>query len=263
MCKNTVVLMLAIFAGCGPAMDTSNETTPDASVQPEPDGPLASVSCTGSPDAGVASSVLSISGSITEGASQGPSVGATVGLYMADETTLWSGSPVLSDSNGDYSVSVNSGGAPVQVVGKFSKSGYVNEWIYAGEAISHSYTGIAGILLTPNDLAGFGLYFGKAYDSTAGLAAIEVVDCAGLPVEGATVQLDPAPELLRYADNTGKPSKTMTATGPKGIVFGWNLPVTAGSVQTVTVSGNYHGMPLASHTFKVHRGEIALTLIHP
>ena len=84
-----------------------------------------------------------------------------------------------------------------------------------------------------------------------------MIDCAGTPIEGASVTFAPAPGTMAYLAGM-LPSTTATATDVSGVAFGFNA--TAGDA---TVSASYMGVPLESHGFEVVGDALSLTVIHP
>jgi hypothetical protein len=237
-----------VFAACGQ----------DSGPDPNPVTPA--------PDAHPAPKSLTISGTLTEGLNRTPTKDGKVTVLQADEVTVV-GTPVTTDANGNYSITLTTTGEALNVVGRFAKpagSSYVTEWLYPGEAVDHDLTMIDGVFLKPADLDTFAILFTGPYDSQSGLVAILVVDSTGKPAAGATVTISPAPDSMRYANDMGNPDASFHSTSSKGIVYAWNVPIAgAGNTAVVTVSGMLGAAPLKTHTLKAHRGEISLTLLKP
>ena len=90
-------------------------------------------------------------------------------------------------------------------------------------------------------------------------AFIAVVDCAGDPVKGAVVTLNPPAGKLEYLkEGTTAPDSSATATSSDGIAVAYNVP--AGNV---TVSATLDGKSLRSHDMNSITNAVLLTQVRP
>lgn len=234
------------------------DAAPDA--PPAPDARPGNLSCADR-DGGVATpDMITITGRVRQGL-----INATNAANVKIELLPASEQPpalvtTTTGADGRFTLTIPTGGQPVDGVGRFTKDGFINEWFYPGEPLARSYSGLEGLMGRTSDLDNplIGLVFGTSYDAQKGLVAVLVLDCDNTPIEGATVTLDPPGEKVLYADGSGFPSPLQLQTSRAGAVFGWNMPV-----GTIQISGSVGGRALKAHSFKTHQGEISLTLLTP
>lgn len=228
---------------------------PDA----HPDARLADLSCIGR-EPGTPPPTITLSGRIREDPfNMRPSRDVLVEIFPKNEMPPAIAS-TTTDASGLFSLMLTTGGQPLDVVARFTKTGMIPEWFYPAEPIDRSYSGVEGLIGSTDAFSNplLALVFGTSYDPSRGLIALLVLDCDNRAIEGATVSLDPAPQQLRYAAANGIPNATQTETSTSGAVLGWNAPL--GSTR---VSGMVAGTPLKSHTITSHAGAISLTILHP
>jgi len=142
---------------------------------------------------------------------------------VTDGTTI---GDITSDSNGDYAVAIATGGQAAPVVLAFDPGG---AFLVTDALVDLPLTDdLVAPALTTNDV--YSLGDGPVWDAgamqaiytqvtltrstQAGTLNLAVRDCAGNPVDGITVELQPPSELLRYQAPDGSASATLTSTGP-------------------------------------------------
>jgi hypothetical protein len=152
------------------------------------------------------------------------------------------GAPIAtttSDGNGDFSLTVPTGGKPLVPYASLVKSGLLTSIWVPDQAIDGDFRIDSAYMTTPAGVSAF-------YDipnpnltrqtTTHGTLLLNIQDCAGIGIEGVTIQITPAAERILYSSNFGIPSNAATSTGPSGRVWALNLP--AGTVQvTATKAG--------------------------
>lgn len=202
--------------------------------------------------------MITISGTATEpvpGGAPKPIEGATVGAFKAtDETT-----PVVmttTDAQGNYSLTIPTGGMPVDGFIKATSGGHVDVYLYAPAPLVADFSGASLNLLTTN-LYGLVAVLCREnnQDAAKGLIGVLVEDAVGgTPVAGAKVAADPATTKDCY-NNGGTPDSTQMATADDGIAILFNM------IDNETVSATKSGATFKSHAVKAFAGAFTTTLI--
>ena len=186
-----------------------------------------------------APATITVSGTVAEFGSSGVA-GARVDAFKSG--TAGSIDSATTDAQGDFSLTVTTGGVPLDGYLKASKTGYVDTYAYPSAPLPANAT-ITLTVVTPSE---FNLLAAsKSVTPTAGDGAIAIrpVDCTGAVVNGATVSTSPA--STPYSDGSGD-------------FFEFNL--TPGSV---TVSGTYQSHTFHSHPVVAFADAVTITIIAP
>jgi hypothetical protein len=237
-----LVIPLLVLAACGGDGGGGPSSNP---------GPF---DCLGEPLPTTAGDPLVVTGivrsnPITPAALAGAQV---IGYRTGNATRLDS---TASDANGNYTLTLATGGQPLDGYVRVFKSGYIDTYGYPPAPLVASATQSA-LLITTSDLAALGMLAGVTQSAGKGLIALVVSDCNGTPLAGATVSSNPA-GTLRY-NSGGFPSSSATATSADGVAY--ILNVTAGDV-VVSASATSH--VLRSHTVNARADVVTLTGVTP
>lgn len=238
----SLALALAL-AACGGSSSSGN--TPDGSTGG------------GQHDAPSAPAMVTFSGTVTaKGLSSNPLSGVTLGAYTNTGTTPIA--TATSDSSGNFSMMVPTGGTALQGYVKASFSGYLDTYLYPPTAVSADETGLTVFMVTSStlDLLSNNLCRDQQ-QATKGVIGIEVMDASMAKVAGATVSSQPAAMSDCY-NSGGTPSSGVHMTDTDGIGYLLNVP--AG---TVTVSASKSGSTFMSHQLDARAGALTLTIIQP
>jgi hypothetical protein len=113
-------------------------------------------------------------------------------------------------------------------------------------------------LFSDTDLIGFGQAAGVTFDPMKGDVLLQVHDCNGTPLAGATVSTNPAGTSKVVYFSSMTPNMTADMTDPVAFVLIANLD----PVYTM-LTGKVDGMDLRSHSFMVNKDALVQTLIQP
>jgi hypothetical protein len=139
--------------------------------------------------------------------------GVSVAVYAFDDLKMLASSQ--SDANGAYSLSVATGGVARELVVDFTPGGYLSSTVYTGATVNRD-TVVDGPTWNVGAIDSvYGAGGVATRDMTRGQISIGVYTCDGTPFAGATVTIDPMPELLDYIDDNARPSQMQTSTGTK------------------------------------------------
>jgi hypothetical protein len=114
-----------------------------------------------------------------------------------------------SDGSGAFSVDQNTGGAPLAFHVLASADGYVSTMLYPSAPLTQS-TEVDPQLFASDKLEYVASLAGLTLDMTQDQIILQVVDCSGAPIGGATVTSDPPGTVVYFADSKPMPSAMMT-----------------------------------------------------
>ena len=234
-------LVLAAAAACG---HPSSPAKSDAPVVTQKDAPVFLDGMQFMDASPNVPPMVTVSGTTT---SQGlnntvPVSGATVGVYResADTTPL---ATATSDANGNWTMSVPTGGQPIDGFIKSTATNYMDTYAYPTGAIVADTTGVNLNEITAGNFGLLATFAGATQDSSKGVIALEVDDMMGNPVAGATVVSVAASNPYRYDDpSNGLPSSSATATSSDGQAYMFNVPgsVAIGAMKTGVTFKSHH-----------------------
>ncbi|HUS68096.1 MAG TPA: hypothetical protein VMZ28_26365 [Kofleriaceae bacterium] len=198
-----------------------------------------------------------------------PVQGATVAAHAAaDDPT----DPALdmdnTDAEGLFSITAATGGVPSDAYLYATKNGFLPTRLFPPLPVASDIP-MAPIPLITTDLLNTLMLFtaGLDQDPEKGILVVIVADCEDQPAAGATVSLSPAGGDIIYANAMGLPDTDRTTTSDQGLVFIFNAPTGA-----VTVDAEVGGESLHEHVVTVvggaaedteYDGEITATAIQP
>jgi hypothetical protein len=218
-------------------------------------GPAAGYECLGAPLPTTAPATVTVAGQIRSNALAPTALpGAIVTAFRTGDTTTLAAD--TSDSPGLYSLTITTGGTPVDGYLRVTHSGQVDTYAYPSRPL---FMDLATNVLMPT--SGELDFLAAAVNVTQadgnGFIGVIVKDCNGVPISGATVSTTPAAGAVKY--NSGStPSGSATSTSSDGVAYVFN--VTAGNV---TVRANGGGNTLRAHVVNARADLVTLTEIQP
>lgn len=283
--KTWLALPLLLVTACGdddgpavtfdapPTADPDAPTggTPDADLPNPPDanvGPMADAnlsmydfSCAGMAPPSTAPDPLILAGTVSRVSTSGSTVEEMVQVEArdrADDAVLGS---AVTDAMGAFSISYdNPTMLAVDGYVAMTKMGLLDTYIFPPDPLFESIMSLDAGMIEPGTVSLIYTLFGggQSYNAaTSSTAVVLVVDCAGTPIEGATVSFDPPAGAVRYLDGM-TPSGTM-GTDASGTAFGFNVPVGTGTI----ANASYMGTALEGHTFGTYVNSLSVTIVHP
>lgn len=164
-----------------------------------------------------------------------------------------------SAADGTYSITYETGGAPVDGYLRATLAGYMTTYLIPPGPITADFAGGTVAMLTPDIFNLLANTLCGANQPETGKAAIAVVtlDAEDNPVAGATIGSSPAAGRYCYNDN-GFPSRSATATDVDGAAYFLNVP--PGDVR---VSAMASGITYPSHTVLARADVLTTTLFMP
>jgi hypothetical protein len=217
-------------------------------------GPAPGFECLGAPIPTTAPATVTVSGQIRQNALAPTALGSAIVLAFRVGATDTLAADT-SNTPGFYSLSITTGGTPVNGYLRVTHSGFVDTYAYPSRPLLADLS--TNVLMpTSNELAFLGTAVGVTQAAGNGFIGVIVKDCNGTAIAGATVSTNPA-GTVRY--NSGStPSSTATSTSADGIAYVFN--VTAGNV---TVMANAGGNVLRQHIVNARADVVTLTEIQP
>jgi hypothetical protein len=217
-------------------------------------GPPAGFGCLGAALPTTAPALVSVNGQIRANALAPNALSGAIvtALRVGATDTL---AVDTSDTPGMYSVSITTGGVPVNGYLKVTHSGQLDTYAYPAVPLAGNLT--TNVLMpTSNELSFLGTAVGVTQSVDSGFIGVIVKDCLGATVAGATVSTTP-PGRVKY--NSGStPSQTATATSTDGVAYVFNT-----APGDVTVRASFGGMQLRQHVVTARAGTVTLTEIQP
>lgn len=192
-----------------------------------------------------------------------------VAISAYDATTNEMLGTATSDAAGNYSIAI-AGGVSRAVRLDLVNASYLTTHQYTGFALDADFSGYQSPLWGDGSI---GTIYGDAnvtWDNTKGNLEVTVEQCDGTPIEGATVQISPAPEAIEYLDPTGPPNASLTATtAPFSSGVGFNVipglnHVTAQATGytfdpvDITIMGGEHSNVIVMHAYELINSSAAL-----
>jgi hypothetical protein len=211
----------------------------------------------GTVDAPTAPAMVTFSGNVSsKGLQSMPLSGVTLGAYGEGSTTAVA--TATTDAQGNFTMTIPTGGTALQGYVKATFSGYLDTYLYPPTAVGADTTGVTVFMVTQSTLDTLSYNLCKdQQDATKGLIGVEVLDASMAKVAGAVVSSQPM--AMTYCYNSGGfPSSSMHMTDTDGIAYMINL--TAGNV---TVSATKSGSTFKSHQVNARAGALTLTIIQP
>jgi hypothetical protein len=217
-------------------------------------GPDVGFQCLGQALPTTAPPLISVSGQVRANAlNPNPLAGAAVFAFRTGDTTTLAAD--TSNTPGFYSLSITTGGTPVDGYLRLTHSGQITTYAYPSRPLAADL--VTNVLMITSSEFDF-LAQLVSVTPTAGNGFIGVIvkNCDGAPIAGATVTTNPAGTVRYNAGST--PSPSATSTSGDGVAYVFN--VAAGNV---TVQANGGGHTLRQHVVNARADVVTLTEIQP
>lgn len=160
-----------------------------------------------------------------------------------------------SNAPGRFSLSVATGGTPLDGHLQLKKSGYLPTFAYPARPMAaNDSTNV--LMVTSSEFAALAAAAGITPQAGKGFVGVIVQDCQGNPLANATVTSNPAGSIRYNAG--GVPNPNVGSTAGDGIAYIAN--VTAGNV---TIMATANGHTLRQHIVNARADAITLTQIQP
>jgi hypothetical protein len=186
---------------------------------------------------------------------------ADVAVSAYDASTDEMLGTATSDTNGNYTIPI-AGGVSRAVRLDLANGAYLTTHQYTGVALDADFAGYQSPLWGDGSMGSIYGTAGVAWDNTKGNLDVAIQQCDGTPIEGATIQISPAPGAIEYLDPTGPPDASLTATkAPFTSGVGFNVVpglnhITAQATGftfdpvDVTVMGGEHNNVIVMHAYE-------------
>lgn len=211
------------------------------------------------PDSPPAAQMITLSGTaqtISIGGTD-PAEGVLVEAFRnsADTTVVTS---ATTDAQGNYTLTVETGGVALDGFIKATKSGLVDTYLYPDKPLGEDFDRASVNMVSSNTLELLANTLCRAdQDAAKGVIAALVFDAADVEVAGATISASPAPTDTCYNGSNGLPDNNATATAVDGIGYMFNI------TGDVTVSTTVTGVTYPSHKVIARGGALTTTLYRP
>jgi hypothetical protein len=263
-------LPLALLVACGDdggSSDGSDQadaavnidaapSPPDAAAG-EPDAMPADLSCLGNPVPPDAPATVTLSGQVVSigPAGQDPVEGAIVELRRAaNDRVLDDNKPGGTPTDGSYSLTGRTRGTPLEAYLHSAADGLVPTRLYPPLPVFLDVPMVPLPMFDPLIVN----FLSPDQEPDKGIIVVVVLDCAGTPIQGATVMSAPEAGGIIYGDDMGIPDQAATSTGAAGLGYLINVP--AG---TVTVNATAMGESLLGHDVASVPDEVTTTVVIP
>lgn len=237
------ILPLALGAACVTACGSNSS------------GPQAGFECLGQPLPTTAPASIDLSGQVKKNVlAPIPNPNAIVTAFRSSDTSAALATDT-SDTPGRYSVSLTTGGTPVDGYIRVTDSSHIATYAYPAVPLAASDSQNVQ-MVSATEFGALAAAAGITPQAGKGFVGIIVTDCSGTAIAGATVSSTPGGTVLYNAG--GVPSSAAHSTAADGIAYIAN--VAAGSV---LVQANGGGHTLRAHTIIARGDVITLTQIRP
>ena len=265
--SSIAALVAACGNGGGNTIDGARADGPVADARPidaiQIDARPADLACINGPLPDAPPAVpnpLVVSGSVSE-LLGGDVVGATVSAHAKANNQQVA--TATSDANAAYSLSINTNNVPFDGYLKATFTGLLDSYTYPPAPLAADLTGADIAMISADNLGRLALFAQATVTPGTAVVGVSVVDCAGLPVIGATVSFDTADgntEVVYGNEATGIPDPRLTATDGSGLAIGFSVP--GQNTGTTTVTVDYQGT-LFSNTFTAWPDSLIIILVAP
>jgi hypothetical protein len=225
-----------------------------AACSKDSSGPAAGFECLGQPLPTTAPATISVSGRITQNFLSPTALrGAYIFAFRTGATDTLAAD--TSDTPGAYSVSITTGGTPVNGYIRVTDSTHLTTYAYPAVPLATSATQNV-FMATATEFSFLALAADITPVAGDGFIGVIVRNCAGDPIAGASVTSSPGGEVRYNAG--GAPSSSATSTSADGVAYIAN--VAAGNV-TVRATASSH--TLRQHVVNARADAITVTEIQP
>jgi hypothetical protein len=196
--------------------------------------------------------MITISGTtFSRGLTTVPLSGVAVAIVTSTGSTLGTST---TDASGKFSIPIATGGTPVDGFIRATTSGYVETDFYPSVPWTADQTVTEIDCITPTIRTYIAEEVSTTLDPDAGQAFVQLVDCQGKAISGATASATPAGQTFYVAN--GSPTTTATMTDVSGSAFLLNLPLGAITLAGRTGSTMLRGRSIKTVTTAVIQAEV-------
>ncbi len=219
-------------------------------------GMTGAFACEGMPLPTTAPAMVKLAGvTQTEGLG-GPQIVANATVAVFQGASVTPVATTTSDAQGKYSVTLSTGGTPLDGYAHVTAPSYLDTYLYPPKPIAADITNATGLLLNTNTFMLVQSFESVTETPGDGFIGIVVSDCDGNPVAGATVTTMPA-GTVRY-NQGGFPNNQATSTDADGVAYVFNVP--AGDVTVQATAGSH---TLREHVVNARADVITTTVLQP
>ncbi|HET9990136.1 MAG TPA: hypothetical protein VFQ65_16510 [Kofleriaceae bacterium] len=218
-------------------------SAPDAQVPLDTPSAGSAFACAGQALPTTAPDPLTVSGQTVDMNTLAPLSGVTISAFRTGNATALA--TATSDTAGDFTITVASGGMPIDGYLQAHVTGHLDTYYYGAVPVAADASGAQIALITQANLDTGTAALGITQSADNGAMLVRATDCNGVPLAGATFSTAPAGEL-RYSANS-VPSTTATMTDASGVAFIYNVPP-----GTVTIDAMVGSRALRTRVVAVH-----------
>lgn len=183
--------------------------------------------------------------------------GATIEAFATGNVTALDSD--TSDVNGDFSLTIaNAALTPVNGYVKGVNTGYLDSYLYPPFPLAADTDQAPLLFITQTTMGQLGFVSGTTQSASLGFVGVLVLDCAGNPVENATVTVSPtdASTKVVYVGTNNIPDAAATHTAGNGLAFVFNAPTS-----DLTVDASAGGNSLREHVITARAGAVTSTAV--
>jgi len=251
-----IALAPFVIAACGG--DDVAGSDPDADPG-APDAAPSPYGCIGQAHPTTAPAQITVAGISNEISTSGQVPLGTVAITVNDADDDTEIGTATSDmTSGVYTVTVDTGGAPVDGYLHATHNSYKETYVYPPAPLAADQASVPVLLVSNTVFPFLPIIADAAQDAANGFLGVLVSDCMGNPVSGATVTSSAA-EAVRYIEGTSIGDATVTTTDDSGIAILFN--VTPGAAVSFDASTPDH--EFEAGTVEVRADVVTTTVIAP
>ncbi len=201
--------------------------------------------------------MITISGTATQQTTNGgtPVAGVAIGAYKTSDPST-AVATATSDAMGKFSMTITTGGVPLDGYIKATKSGNVDTYLFPPAPLIADFSMASVNELDTNTYSLLEDTLGGG-QTGQGAIVLEVTDSTGATVGGAAVTATPASTKTGYTMGTSPiPSFTATMTASDGRAY-----LTGNNAGSVSVSATKTGVTFKTHSVTVFSGAFTTTII--
>jgi hypothetical protein len=186
-----------------------------------------------------------------------PIANATITAFDADSGAQLG--TATSDGSGNYSLAITTGGMARPLRLRLTNPAYMPTTIYTGVAIDSDVSGISSPMWGTSSMESVYSVAKLTLDTSLGTINATVLDCAGNPIAGATVDVEPAPAQVAYIAPNGYFEPGGTATiAPYTTAVSLNAPL-----GMTHISATMAGTAFTAQDVDVAGSAVTMVTLHP
>lgn len=252
----TAFASLLLAAACGGDDGVTGEA-PDADLS-MPDAPPSPYGCIGRAHPTTAPAQITVAGISNEISTSGqePLPSAMIRISTVGDVQL--GTATSDATTGAYSITVDTGGSPVDGYLHATHASYLDTYVYPPAPLANDQASVPVLMVSDSVFPFLPLVADADQMDGNGFVGVLVSDCLGNPVAGATVT-SAAAENVRYVEGTSIGDATVTETDASGIAILFNVdPGDAVSIDASTTDRDFEAT-----TVKVRPDVVTTTVLAP